>query len=107
MTVSANVIPSRAPSLITASPLEKGEISFVTEDLTKNFGATGVIADGSYTLSTGGDGDGAQAGKYKVTIKSKEDYLAKAQADFQKVREKTIRNSLPISRRKPKRKPRA
>jgi major membrane immunogen (membrane-anchored lipoprotein) len=65
-------------------PLEKGEISFVTEDLTKNFGATGIIADGAYTLSTGGNDDGAQAGKYKVTIKAKEEYLAKAQADFQK-----------------------
>jgi major membrane immunogen (membrane-anchored lipoprotein) len=65
-------------------PLEKGEISFVTEDLTKNFGATGIITDGSYTLSTGGNDDGAQAGKYKVTIRAKEDYFAKAQADFQK-----------------------
>ena len=65
-------------------PLEKGEISFVTEDLTKNFGATGIITNGSYTLSTGGNDDGAQAGKYKVTITAKEDYLAKAQADFQK-----------------------
>src|ERR1700730_13126148 len=64
-------------------PLEKGEISFVTEDLTKNFGATGIITDGSYTLSTGGNDDGAQAGKYKVTIKAKEEFLAKAQADFQ------------------------
>jgi hypothetical protein len=66
------------------TPLEKGEISFVTEDLTKNFGATGIITNGSYTLSTGGNDDGAQAGKYKVTIKAKEDFLAKAQADFQK-----------------------
>ena len=66
------------------NPLEKGEISFVTEDLTKNFGATGIITEGSYTLSTGGNDDGAQVGKYKVTIKAKEEYLAKAQADFQK-----------------------
>jgi hypothetical protein len=66
------------------NPLEKGEISFVTEDLTKNFGATGIITSGSYTLSTGGNDDGAQPGKYKVTIKAKEDYSAKAQADFQK-----------------------
>jgi major membrane immunogen (membrane-anchored lipoprotein) len=66
------------------NPLEKGEINFVTEDLTKNYGATGLITNGSYTLSTGGNDDGAQAGKYKVTIKAKEDYLAKAQADFQK-----------------------
>jgi hypothetical protein len=67
------------------SPLEKGEISFVTEDVSKNFGATGTITNGSYTLSMGGEGDGAQAGKYKVTIIAKEDYMAKAQADFTKV----------------------
>jgi major membrane immunogen (membrane-anchored lipoprotein) len=66
------------------SPLEKGEISFVTEDMSKNFGATGTITNGSYTLSMGGDGDGAQAGKYKVTISAKEDYSEKAQADFKK-----------------------
>jgi hypothetical protein len=65
-------------------PLEKGEISFVSEDLTKNYGATGVISNGSYKLSTGGNEDGAQAGKYKVTIKSTEDFAAKAQAAFQK-----------------------
>ena len=67
------------------NPLEKGEISFVTEDMSKNFGATGIITNGSYTLSMGGNGDGAQVGKYKVTISSKEDYSEKAQADFQKV----------------------
>jgi major membrane immunogen (membrane-anchored lipoprotein) len=66
------------------SPLEKGEISFVTEDMSKNFGATGTITNGSYTLSMGGDSDGAQAGKYKVTIIAKEDYMEKAQADFKK-----------------------
>src|ERR1700722_3301402 len=66
------------------SPLEKGEISFVTEDMSKNFGATGTIPNGSYTLSMGGDGDGAQAGTYKVTIIAKEDYMEKAQADFKK-----------------------
>jgi hypothetical protein len=67
------------------SPLEKGEISFVTEDVSKNFGATGVINNGSYTLSMGGDGDGAQVGKYKVTIAAKEDYMEKAQAEYAKV----------------------
>ena len=66
------------------SPLEKGEISFVTEDMSKNFGATGTITNGSYTLSMGGEGDGAQAGKYKVTISAKEDFSEKAQADFKK-----------------------
>jgi major membrane immunogen (membrane-anchored lipoprotein) len=67
------------------SPLEKGEISFVTEDISKNFGATGTITNGSYTLSMGGEGDGAQAGKYKVTITAKEDYMEKAQAEYKKV----------------------
>ena len=66
------------------SPLEKGEISFVTEDMSKNFGAAGTVTNGSYKLSMGGASDGAQAGKYKVTISAKEDYSEKAQADFQK-----------------------
>ena len=65
-------------------PLEKGDISFVSEDLTKNFGAGGTIVDGKYTLSTGGDQDGAAAGKYKVTIKAKEESFTKAQEAFQK-----------------------
>jgi major membrane immunogen (membrane-anchored lipoprotein) len=65
-------------------PLEKGDISFISEDMRKNFGASGAITDGSYTLSTGGNGDGAAAGKYKVTVKAKEEYVSKAQADFQK-----------------------
>ena len=43
------------------APLEKGDISFVTEDLTKNFGASGAIDKGSYVLSTGGSGDGARS----------------------------------------------
>jgi len=66
------------------TPLEKGTISFIAEDSKSNVGASGEIKNGSYTLSTGGNDDGAQAGKYKVTITSKEDYLAKAKADFQK-----------------------
>jgi hypothetical protein len=41
-------------------PLEKGMISF-TPDGTKGVGATGVIEDGSYALSTAGGGDGALA----------------------------------------------
>jgi hypothetical protein len=65
-------------------PLEKGEISFVTEDLRKNYGASGNISNGSYSLSIGGNADGAQAGKYKVTIKSKEDHVDTAQAAFRK-----------------------
>ena len=66
------------------NPLENGEITFVSEDLKSNLGASGKITNGSYTLSTGGNDDGAQVGKYKVTITAKEDYLEKAKADFQK-----------------------
>jgi major membrane immunogen (membrane-anchored lipoprotein) len=65
------------------NPLEKGSISFVPED-PKGVGATGTIENGSYALSTGGNNDGAQAGKYKVTITAKEDAQAQAKADFAK-----------------------
>jgi hypothetical protein len=64
-------------------PLEKGEISFVPDD-SKGVGATGVIENGSYSLSTGGNNDGARAGKYKVAITAKEDSSAKAKANFAK-----------------------
>lgn len=66
------------------NPLETGEITFIPEDSKKNIGASGKIANGSYSLSTGGTEDGAQAGKYKVTITAKEDFHAKARADFEK-----------------------
>ena len=66
------------------APLEKGIISFVSENLRDNIGASGEIKNGSYKLSTGGGEDGAQAGKYKVTITAKEDFRAKALADFRK-----------------------
>jgi len=66
------------------NPLEKGRIGFFPDD-PKGVGAAGDIENGSYRLSTGGGGDGARAGKYKVTITSKEDTSAKAQADFAKV----------------------
>jgi hypothetical protein len=62
-------------------PLEKGTISFVPD---KGAGATGAIEKGSYTLSTGGEGDGALPGKYKVTITAKEDSSEIAKADFLK-----------------------
>jgi hypothetical protein len=64
-------------------PLEKGNISFIPME-GKGVGASGVIKDGSYTLMTGGHDDGAQAGKYKVTITAKEDSLAQAKANFAK-----------------------
>jgi hypothetical protein len=65
------------------TPLEKGKISFIPED-PKGVGASGIIENGSYTLSTGGGNDGARAGKYKVTIFAREDATAKAKADFAK-----------------------
>jgi hypothetical protein len=65
------------------SPLENGLISFIPDD-PKGVGASGVIEKGSYTLSTGGEKDGARPGKYKVTITAKEDATAKAKADFEK-----------------------
>ena len=67
------------------NPLEKGDISFVPDD-PKGVGATGLIENGAYTLATGGNNDGARAGKYKVTVTSKEDVSAKAKADFEKAR---------------------
>ena len=66
-------------------PLEKGSISFIPDD-PKGVGASGAIENGSYTMSTGGNSDGARAGKYKVTITAKEDSSAKAKADFEKAR---------------------
>jgi hypothetical protein len=64
-------------------PLESGKISFVPDD-SNTVGASAVIKDGSYSLSTGGENDGARAGKYKVTVTAKEDSLEKAKADFAK-----------------------
>ncbi len=43
------------------NPLEKGTISFVSEDLKNNLGASGTITNGSYTLSTGGNEDGRRS----------------------------------------------
>ncbi len=76
-------------------PLEKGDISFIAEDAKANIGASGKITDGTYSLSTGGNDDGAQAGKYKVTITSKEDFLAKAKADFLKESKQQESNYIP------------
>jgi hypothetical protein len=54
-------------------PLEKGQIRFNSEDLENNLNADGEIKNGFYTLSTVGNDDGAQAGKYKVTVTSRDD----------------------------------
>src|SRR5262249_25501691 len=55
-----------------SQPLESGRVTFHPID---NSGtaraATGTIQDGSYTLSTLGDGDGALPGSYRVVIVAK------------------------------------
>lgn len=63
-------------------PLAKGAITFVPET---GAGATGIIENGSYALSTEGDRDGALPGRYKVTVSAKEDSEALARAEFAKV----------------------
>lgn len=60
------------------TPVEKGEINFVPESA-EGRAASGVITNGSYYLTTLTDGDGAMAGKYKVTVTSREVDLSKAQ----------------------------
>ena len=69
-------------------PLEKGAISFVPEDPKGVGRKAGDIENGSYTLSTGGNRDGARPGKYKVTVTAREDVTAKAKADFAKDRKR-------------------
>jgi hypothetical protein len=62
------------------APVEKGTISFNPEDPAKGRAASGQIEQGSYTLTTLTDGDGAFAGKYKVTVTSKNVDLSGAEA---------------------------
>jgi hypothetical protein len=67
-------------------PLEKGTISFVpaTPDPKGiNIGATGVIENGSYSLSAQGDVEGAFPGEYLVTVDSRKVDLSKAAANAQ------------------------
>jgi hypothetical protein len=74
------------------NPLEKGAISFIPED-PKSIGASGSIEHGAYSLSTGGSGDGARVGKYKVTVTAKEDATALAKAAFEKARSATSKKA--------------
>jgi hypothetical protein len=62
-------------------PVEKGEIAFMPENPADR-AASGIIEDGSYTLTTQSNGDGALPGKYKVTVTAKEVDVAKAEALF-------------------------
>jgi hypothetical protein len=65
-------------------PLAKGQINFLPQD-GKGRGASGLIEDGYYALSTNGDRDGALPGKYSVTILAKELDLTKAEARSKKL----------------------
>jgi hypothetical protein len=69
-------------------PLEKGQINFIPDDLTKGTGAMAPIENGTFSLSTIGQNDGARPGKYKVTVTAKEDSEAQAKADFEKAKAK-------------------
>jgi hypothetical protein len=51
----------------------------------ENRGATGVVKDGYYTLSTGGGDDGAFPGQYEVSIIARAPDMSKAEANRQKV----------------------
>jgi hypothetical protein len=54
------------------APLEKGQITFIPTDRTKQREAAGTIEGGRYTLTTATAGDGALPGEYGVTITSLE-----------------------------------
>jgi hypothetical protein len=54
-------------------PVPKGNVFFVPVDATKGRSAGGEIAeDGSYTLTTAEEGDGALPGEYKVAVISQD-----------------------------------
>jgi hypothetical protein len=55
-------------------PVAKGGIQFQPE---KGRPASGMIADGKFTLTTYQDGDGAVAGKHKVAVSVTEDVKTK------------------------------
>jgi hypothetical protein len=61
------------------TPVEKGVVTFQPEN-PEGRSATGTIENGSYSLTTAIEGDGALPGKYKVTITSKEADLSGAMA---------------------------
>ncbi len=51
-------------------PVAKGTIAFVPADAAKGRAASGTIENGSYSLTTATNGDGALPGDYKVTVTS-------------------------------------
>lgn len=65
------------------APLEKGTITFAPVDPTTAQAATGQIENGSYSLTTAVDGDGALPGEYTVTVSSRNVDLTKAAGNIQ------------------------
>lgn len=74
-------------------PVEKGVINFMPDDA-KGRAAFSLIENGSYTLSTNGDRDGALSGKYKVTVVSKQVDMAKAEQLFKEKAKGKMENSI-------------
>lgn len=68
-------------------PVAAGSISFFPAGggSPDQRGATGVIKDGYYTLSTQGDDDGAFAGDYLVAVTARTPDMAKAQENADKI----------------------
>jgi hypothetical protein len=52
--------------------VDHGTINFMPVDNTKGRAATGNIENGSYSLTTAAEGDGALPGQYNVTVNSLE-----------------------------------
>ena len=63
-------------------PVAQGRIDFVPAKGGEGRAASGDIADGSYSLTTATNGDGAIPGSYKVTIVAKERPATKAASKF-------------------------
>jgi hypothetical protein len=62
----ARVVPAAGKATYKGGPIKKGTIVFVPEK--EGRGANGTVEDGSFTMSTYGEGDGAIPGKYKVGV---------------------------------------
>ncbi len=58
-------------------PLESGEIIFAPVDPNQGFAASAVIQNGSFTLTTMTEKDGAVPGQYKVAVTSRDIDVAK------------------------------
>ncbi len=58
--------------LADGKPLKTGVVSFVSADGLPVTPSANIAADGTFSLVTGGSGEGAPAGKYKVRVEAPE-----------------------------------